>query len=378
MVDLLKWRAEFPILASTTYLVSHSMGAMPRRLYDRLRDYADAWNTRGIEAWDEWQGLAESSGDLVGRLFGAPPGTTIVHQNVSSLFNTLLSCFDWPGRDIVYADMAFPTLHYNLLMRRRDGARLRVVKSPDGRSVPTERWIEAITEKTQLVVVDHAFFRSGSLSDVAAIAKAAHDKGALICVDAYQTVGVVPIDVVKLDVDALLGGSHKWLCGGPGAAYLYVRKELLSKLEPRITGWFSHARPFGFETEEMEHAPSPRRFLGGTPGIAAMYAARSGWEIIAEIGLDAIRKNSQALTTRLIQRAKAAGLTVNTPEDPTKRAGSVCLDFDGAEAAEKELLRRKFLVDYRPKCGIRAGPHFYTKPDEVDALVDEIKKIRNQ
>lgn len=374
MADLLRWRKEFPILERGVYLVSHSMGAMPRGVLDHLHRYAKEWGTHGIAAYERWMPRLDETAGLIGSILNATRGTVVLHQNVSTLTAIVLSAIFTPTgrRKIVTTDLNFPSIHYNWLAHRPLGLTVDVVKSPDGIEIPTERMVDAIDERTLAVVVDHGIFRSGYLQDVAAIAKAAKKKGAYTFVDAYQTVGCVPIDVQKWGIDFLVGGSHKWLCGGPGASFLYVRKDLIRRLEPRITGWFSHERPMAFEME-MEYANTAMRFATGTPNIPGMVAARAGIEMIAKIGVRRIREKSVRLTDRLIALAKAEGLRVNSPTPSRCRSGLVCLDFPGADRAEREFLKKGIQVDYRPRCGLRVSAHFYTQEDEFFSIIPEIR-----
>jgi kynureninase len=374
--EFLELRKEFPILKDTVYLISHSMGAMPRGAYGRLKQYTDEWGRRGIEGYDLWMPRLRETADLVGSIFNAPKGTVAFHQNVSTLVSIALSAIFQPeGRKkIVYTNLNFPSVHYNFAMHRRLGLQVSLVDSPDGVEIPTEKLLHAIDDQTLAVVIDHGIFRSGYLQDVDAIARHAHSRGVYTLVDAYQTVGCVPIDVQAWGIDFLVGGSHKWLCGGPGASFLYVKKDLIPILEPRIVGWFSHARPFGFEME-MEFAPDAMRFATGTPNIPGIHAARAGIEMIAKLGVDRIRTKSIRLTNRLIAMAEAEGLKVRSPRDHRRRSGVVCIDFPGADRAEKELLRKRVHVDYRPDCGLRVSPHFYTREDELMSIVPLLKKF---
>jgi kynureninase len=377
--DLLRWREEFPILATSTYLVSHSMGAMPRRAADSLRAYIEAWNHDGIAAWEKWIAFMDDTAGLVGRFLGAEPQTIVFHQNVSALFNAVLSCFDWngPRREILYPELTFPTLKYNIHTRTRLGAVAVEVPSPDGIRQPAEGFVRRISERTALVVVDHGIYRSGALVEIEPTVAAARAHGALVVVDAYQTVGVMPLDVRRWGADFVLGGSHKWLCGGAGAAFLYIRPDRIEWARPRITGWFSQENVFAF-SDRIEYARGPRRFLGGTPGIAAIHAARAGYEILLEAGLERIRARNLELTERIIAGADARGWTVRTPRRPEERGGWICVDFPGAERVEPELVRRRFFCDFRPKAGIRLGPHFYNRDDEVDAMLDEMDRVRKE
>lgn len=377
--DLLRRRKDFPILEDSIYLVSHSMGAMPRKAFEYVKQYATEWAAKGLIAYEKWEPMVLEMGNLIGRLFNAPKDCVVMHQNVSTLVSIVLSSIFQPGgrSKVVYTELNFPSVHYNFAMHRKLGMSVDLVRSPDGIVIPTEKFIRAIDEKTLAVVIDHGVFRSSFLQDVKAIARAAHAKGAMVIVDAYQTVGCVPFDVQEWDVDFLLGGSHKWLCGGPGAAYLYVNPRILQQMEPRITGWFSHKRPFGFEMD-MDFADNAMRFATGTPAIASLFAAKAGIETILAVGVERIRAKSLRLTTKIIRMAEEYGLRVNTPKDAGQRAGMVCIDFPGAEAAERELLRRKFHIDYRPQCGLRVSAHFYTTDDEIDALFSELRQLRKR
>jgi kynureninase len=368
MTDLLlRWRPEFPVLEHTTYLVSHSMGAMPRSAHDWLRRYGQEWEERGVVAWEHWEPYVREHGDRIAALIGAPAGTVALHQNVSTLFGILLSGLVQRGGrvKVVATDLNFPTLLYSLQMHEDLGLRLHRIPTPDGITIPLEAWEDAIDEQTLAVVVDHGIFRSGALQDVGAITQMAHRHGAWSIVDAYQTAGCVPLDVLSWGADAVLGGSHKWLCGGAGAAWMYVRKDRLESLRPRVVGWFSHRDPFAFDLR-MEFAPDAMRFATGTPGIPGLFAARAGLEIVLEIGPEPIREKSMRLTQRIIDLADESGFRVSTPRDASQRGGLVVVDFPGAERATQELVRRKVLVDYRPKAGIRISGHFYTVDDEID------------
>ncbi|MCS7172855.1 MAG: aminotransferase class V-fold PLP-dependent enzyme [Armatimonadetes bacterium] len=372
---LLRWREEFPILTRTTYLVSHSMGAMPRSAWMWVERYLRAWEERGVLAWEEWETSLREHADRIAALLRAPAGSVVLHQNVSTLFGVLLSALVRPrGRTkVVATDLNFPSLLYALQMHGDLGVRLHLVRSPDGITVPPEAWEEAVDPDTLAVVVDHGIFRSGFLQDVGAIAAMAHRCGAWVIVDAYQTAGCVPIDVQAWGADVVLGGSHKWLCGGPGAAWMYVRPDRIPELRPRVVGWFSHRTPFAFELQ-VDLAPDARRFLTGTPGISGLFAARAGLEVVLEVGVEAIREKSVRLTQRMIERADELGLRVRTPRDPARRGGMVVVDFPGAEQVAQQLVRRGILVDYRPQAGIRMSAHFYTHPDEVERVFEAIQE----
>ncbi|HEY8461896.1 MAG TPA: aminotransferase class V-fold PLP-dependent enzyme [Blastocatellia bacterium] len=379
MDELLSYRSQFPILEKTLYLINHSLGAMPERVYDRLRDYAEMWATRGIRAWEEgWWEAPVSVGDKIARIIGADPGSVAMHQNVSVCQSIIISCFDLSQKrnKIVYEAMNFPSVMYVYEAHARAaGARIVEVPSDDGITIDTQRMVDAIDETTLLVPISHVLFKSAYIQDVKAIVEKAHRVGALVVLDAYQSAGTVPFSVKDLDVDFATGGSVKWLCGGPGAGYLYVRPELRDKLEPKVTGWMAHRAPFAFEPGEIDYANDIHRFLHGSPAIPALFAAESGYDLINEVGVERIRAKSILLTGRLIELADERGWRVNSPRDPSKRGGSVIIDVPHARAVVRELAARDALVDYRPGAGIRIGPHFFNSVDEVQRIIDEIEDI---
>lgn len=375
---LLAWRKEFPILGNTTYLISHSLGAMPRRTVDALQQFTDTWATRGVRAWEEgWWEMPVTTGNLVGSIIGAGPGEVVMHQNVSVCQWIVASCFDWNGtrNKLVTDGLNFPSNDYVYYGLERQGARVHRVASPDGMTLPLELMLEAIDEQTQLVSVSHVAFRSSFVQDLGAIAKRAHEVGALVIADIYQSAGVLPLDVRSLGVDFATGGSVKWLCGGPGAGYLYVRAGLAQQLQPAATGWMAHRHPFEFEAGPIDYATDSFRFLSGTPNVPALYSARSGYEIVNQIGVEAIRAKSIRQTQHLIELADEAGFPVRSCRDPRSRGGVVVLDVPDGKEVTRELVRREVLVDYRPGAGIRIAPHFYTSDDEVERVISEMRSI---
>jgi kynureninase len=378
--DLLKWRLEFPILGNTVYLISHSLGAMPRETISRLTDYAETWATRGVRAWAEgWWDMPVTVGDEVGRIIGADPGSVVMHQNVSVCQSLILSCFEpTPKRNkIVYSELNFPSVMYVYEAHARDGRlRIETVASDDGITIPLERFLAAIDEETLLVPFSHVLFKSAFLQNAKAITERAHEVGAMVVLDTYQSAGTVPFNVKELGVDFATGGSVKWLCGGPGAGYLYVRPDRQLQLQPKTTGWMAHEAPFAFETE-LRYAPNIRRFLHGSPAIPALYAAQSGYRIINEIGVERIRAKSVRQTELLIQLAEEAGFSVTSPKNSADRGGTITVGHDDAGAITRELIRREFIVDYRPGAGVRISPHFYTSDEELELVVREMKEIRD-
>ncbi len=382
--DLLRWREEFPILERTVYLNSNSLGPMPRGVRDQLGAFMDQWDQRGVRAWlddDGWWDMPVTVGDLLCDILNAPHGTISMHQNVSVAESVILSCltFDAPRNKIVYTDMNFPSVMYIMEEQRRRGARVvEVPGSDDGVSVDLDRLLEAIDEETLIVPVSHVLFRSSYIQDAAAIVKRAHEVGAMVILDIYQSAGCVPVDLQALDVDMAVGGSVKWLCGGPGAGYLYVRPDVAEQLKPTYTGWQAHARPFDFERGATKWGELAYRFLNGTPHVPALFAAKTGYEMIREIGVDRIRARSLHLTQTLLDAAAAADIPVTCPEDQEHRGGTVALNSPDGKAVCDELNRRDFVCDYRPEAGIRLGPHFFVTEDECRSVVDEIVKILKQ
>jgi kynureninase len=365
-----QWREQFPILADSTYLVSHSMGAAPLGARESLKAYWDEWASDGPEAWERWLPRIGEIADGIGAIIGAPPGSVFLGPNVSVLQAAIGSCIDFSGdrNEVVYESLQFPSLTYVWREWERYGAVNRIVDSDDGRTIPTQRIVETITEKTALAVLSHAYYVSGALADVRAIQNRCRQVGALLCVDAYQTTGILPYDVTQWDLDVVTGGSHKWLCGGPGCGWIYVKPSLARELCPAVTGWMAHERPFAFEPSPIVYAASMYRFGHGTPTIPGYVAAAPGHEIIRTIGVPQIREHNIRLTERIIAMSLERGLVVRTPLEPELRTGWIGIDFDGAETACRQLVAQRVFVDYRPTCGIRLSPHFYTGDDEIDAF----------
>jgi kynureninase len=364
---LLEYRDRFPILEHTTYLINHSLGAMPAAAEERVREYARTWARRGIRAWSEgWWTMPLTVGDQIGRIVGAPPGTVCMHQNVSIAEAIVLSCFQDNERNrIVYEAANFPSVRY--VYQAQNHLDVVVCETLD-------ELIDAIDERTLLVPVQHVLFKSGEIQGVDAIVARAHDVGALVVLDAYQSAGTVPLDVTALGVDFAVGGSVKWLCGGPGAGWLHVRPDLIERLEPAYTGWQAHARPFAFEPE-LEYAEGIARFLTGTPNVPALYAATAGYDLIEEIGVERIRANSLRQTELMIREAEARGFEVRSPREASKRGGTVTVHVPDFEAVHKELAERQVLCDFRPDAGIRLGPHYFNTDEDILRALDEIAGI---
>jgi len=375
---LLAWREEFPLATRTTHLISHSLGAMPRRARARVAAYLDQWDERGIRSWgDAWWNLPVEMGDVLAPVLGASRGSVTVQPNVTIAQAIVLSSIDFSGKRnrIVCTELDFPSCLYLYEGQADRGARMVRVSSDDGITVDAQRVCDAIDETTAIVAVSGVIFRSAAIVDLAPIVARAHAVGAPVLVDAYQWVGIVPLDVTALGVDYLTGGSVKYLCGGPGGGFLYVLPDRLSTTRPRLTGWMAHPEPFGFDAGPMRWRDDGLRFLNGTPHVPALYAARAGWEIVAEVGVEAIRAKSLRLTSRIVSFAQAEGWTVNSPLDGARRGGSVSLGVPDPESVHAELDRRDVLCDWRPGVGIRFGPHFYNTDEDVERGLVELKSI---
>ena len=375
--ELLAYRSRFPTLERGPYFAAHTLGPMPDTAPAALARFATEWADQGVVAWYGWLDQLQAVAGLLEGLFGAPAGSVALGPNVSVLAGQVLSCFDWTGqRDrLVTTDLEFPTCDYLYRATETLGAKVEVVPSRDF-AVDTGRLLEAIDERTALVAVTHVAFRSSALLDAAAVAARAHEVGALVLLDTYQSAGTVPIDVGELGVDLLVGGSVKWLLGGPGTGYLYARPEVAASLAPRLVGWFGHEAPFAFRPSPIVFADGAGRFVTGTPNVPAHVMAAEGYRIVADAGVEAIRAKSQRQVARLIEGFTAQGAVVRGPADPRRRGGSVVVDFDGAEQATEELIARGYTCDYRPGAGLRLGPHLYTTDDEIDAVVAEVASIR--
>jgi kynureninase len=375
---LLSWRAEFPIVETCTYLVSHSLGAMPRRTAANLQEYADRWATRGVRAWHEgWWEIGRTVGDMLAPILGVARGTISMHQNVTVAMGVIASChmFDGPRRKIVMTDLEFPSNMYLFEGFRRYGADVVYVPSDDTVRTNLDRLLDAIDEYTALVPLSLVLFRSAYIQDAAAVIEKAHRVGARVILDVYQAAGTVPLDIGRLEADFAVGGSVKWLCGGPGAGYLYVRPDLAAELWPGLVGWAAHANPFSFATGPIVYADGPERFQSGTPNVPSIYAARGGYEIVAEIGVQAIREKSLRLTRRVIEHAQRAGYRLNTPTKDGERGGTVVVDVPNAEAVAQRLLEQNVIIDYRPGAGIRIAPHFYSTDEEIERAMQTLEAI---
>jgi kynureninase len=345
---------------------------MPRGAADRLQQFADQWSTRGVRAWHEgWWEIGRVTGNLLAPILGAAPDTISMHQNVTVAHSLVGSCFSFDGRrrKIVMSDLEFPSNHYLFEGFRRYGAEIAYVPAPDPIRLDLQRFLDAIDDRTLLVPLSLVLFKSACITDARAVIDKAHRVGAHVVLDVYQGAGAVPIALEAWGADFAVGGSVKWLCGGPGAGYLYVRPDLAATLRPAFVGWAAHEAPFEFATGAIRHAPAPERFQSGTPNVPSLVSARAGYEIVASIGVEAIRARSLRLTRRLIDAARAGGFRLNTPDADHERGGSVVVDVPDGAAVADALIGRGIIVDHRPGAGIRMAPHFYNTEAEIDHAV---------
>lgn len=372
-------RGHFPILESTTYLISNSLGAMPLEAETRLLDYARSWANRGVRAWHEgWWELPVEVGDRVAPFLGVGRGQVAMQPNVTVATAIFLSCLDYPSsrNRIVFTDHNFPSLRYLLAGEEARGAKVVVVPSRDGITVELEELLAAIDERTRVVPVSHVLFKSAFIQDAERLAKRCREVGALLLLDVYQSAGILPLALAAWGVDAAVGGCLKWLCGGPGNAFLWVRPGLDQELEPRLTGWQSHVEPFAFAPEHRRVEGGAWRFLTGTPSVPALHAAIPGLEILTTVDPREIRRRSLELTDHLLARASDEGFEIRTPSARTSRGGTVTVWHDRAERLSQGLLESDVLCDYRPGAGIRLSPHVYNTLEECDRAIDRLVELR--
>ena len=374
---LLAWRTRFPSVESVLHFASHTLGAMPAEAADALAEYADTWSRRGIRAWEErWMGVPGEVAGSVEQLLGARSGSISLHPNVTSAQAVVLSCLEFraPRNRVVCTDEDFPSVLYLYEGLARRGAEIVRVPARAGRRIEEADLIAAIDERTAIVAVSHVLFRTSQLLDLAPVFAHARRVGALSMADAYQSVGIVDVDVQVMAPDFLTGGGIKWLCGGPGTGYLYVAPAIHTQLSPAFTGWMGHEEPFAFDTGPTRLHAGERRFWNGTPSIPAHLAARPGFAISAEIGGEAAREKSLRLTGRMLALADEYGFRVGSPREPERRGGTVCLDLPNAERVCRRLLAQDVLLDFRPGVGIRLAPHHFTRDDEVDEVMTRVRE----
>ncbi len=378
MDDLERWRPEFPILERAVYMISNSLGAMPRGAADSLAEYARTWATRGVRAWEErWWEMNREVGDKVAALIGAPAGSVSMHENVTTAVMIALSCISpRPSRNrIVCLAADFPSTIHLYRAQEANGFELAVVPAEADLTMRLDRLLETIDERTAVVALSHVLFKTSTIMDPAPVIARAKEVGALVILDGYQSAGIIPVDVAALGVDFFVGGCLNWLCGGPGTAFLYTRPDLRRTLRPRFTGWFAHRAPFSFDTGPLEPRDDAMAMMNGTPSIPAYYAALPGLEIIAAVGVDRIRAKSMRMTARVLDLAERHGFPSLAPRDPDRLAGTVAVNPPDALQVSRALKARDYVVDFRPGVGIRVSPHFYNTFDEIDRLMAEMARI---
>ncbi|PYQ95954.1 MAG: kynureninase [Acidobacteria bacterium] len=376
--DLSKWRDEFPILSRTVYMISNSLGAMPRQTARNLAEYADTWATRGVRAWeDRWWEMPAEIGDKIAGIVGAPAGTVSMHENVTTAEMVALSSVrpSASRKRLVCSAMDFPSMIYLYRAQQAAGFELQVVPAEGDLTVHTGRMLDAIDDRTAVVAFSHVLFRTSYIVDAHAIVGRARDVGATVILDTYQSAGIIPLDVTALGVEFAVGGCLKWLCGGPGNAFLYTRPDLLKHAKPSFTGWVSREHPFAFNMEDDVTRRDAMHMMNGTPSIPAYYAALAGLDIIHAVGVDRIRQQSQRLTARLLALADEYGFASAASREPDRLAGTVALNVPDAPLVSRTLKAREFIVDYRPPVGVRISPHFYNTMEEVDRVMAEIASI---
>lgn len=376
---LLAYRDRFPITQRSNYLINNSLGAMPAAARASVQQFLDQWDTRGVRSWgDGWWALQEKVGDLVANVLGLPAGTVTMHQNIAVAQEMILSCFRFDGRrnKVVYADRNFPSDQYIYEARAAHGARLvRVGPAADGIATDGEQVAAAIDDETLLVAIDHVMFRSSAITDVEPIVAKARKHGAFVVLDVFHSGGIVPLDAHALAVDAIVGGALKWMCGGPGNCFLYVRPDAAKSLVPSFTGWAAHKQPFAFSPKGQDYRDDGQRFATGTPNVPALYAGKEGIATVAEVTVARIREKSMRQTKLLVEEAGRQGLAIRSPRDGSRRGGHVALDVPEGYAVCQALSAREIVVDFRPDAGLRVAPHFYNTDDEVVACVRAIRAI---
>jgi len=379
-VDPSSWREEFPVLERKAYLISASLGPVSRRSRGYLDAYIDAWASKGAPDHVWFEDIFPTMRALKQRfaaLAGCHPDELAITTNISIALSTIASCVDFSRRrKVILSELDFPTDGHVWLAQRSSGAHVVFLKSPDGLTIPLQEYERAIDQDTAVVMVNRVLYRSSALVDAKEICRMAREAGAWSIVDDYHGVGIVPLDLHDLGCDLYAAGVLKWLCGGPGLAFLYARRDLLPELEPAVTGWFATREPFSFDTQHLELHPTARRLEHGTPPAPVYPVALGGLEIISEAGVDRIRERQGELTDHVIARADEAGLPVRTPRERGERGGVVNVGV-GPEAGKicHALLERNVCTDFRGD-GLRISPHFFNTEADIDRCFDEIRSLR--
>jgi kynureninase len=374
--ELLAYRSEYPILQRKTYLNSCSLGALSDRSMQGLTQFMEMWNEWGAHAWYEiWMGEIAKARQKFATIIGAQLHEVAIAPSVSVALSSIASALDYSKRNnVVMADMDFPTLAYQWLVKQRIGVECRFVESPDRIYTPPELFEREVDDKTVLVATSRVFYTSGYIQDIRSVADIAHKHGAYMLVDDYQGTGQIPINVNAMDVDFLVTGTLKWLMGGPGLAFVYIREGLISQLQPTIAGWFGHRDQFQFKTREFDFRLEATRVEMGTPAVAAIYAANGGLDIVQEISVERICERTRYLTNDLIAQAREHGWKVRAPREPEQRSSIVMLEIEHPEEVVKALVERDIITDSRPGL-LRVSPYFYNTIEENALVIDAIAEI---
>jgi selenocysteine lyase/cysteine desulfurase len=374
--ELLAYRSEYPILQRKTYLNSCSLGALSDRSMQGLTQFMEMWNEWGAHAWYEiWMGEIAKARQKFATIIGAQLHEVAIAPSVSVALSSIASALDYSKRNnVVMADMDFPTLAYQWLVKQRIGVECRFVESPDRIYTPPELFEREVDDKTVLVATSRVFYTSGYIQDIRSVADIAHKHGAYMLVDDYQGTGQIPINVNAMDVDFLVTGTLKWLMGGPGLAFVYIREGLISQLQPTIAGWFGHRDQFQFKTREFDFRLEATRVEMGTPAVAAIYAANGGLDIVQEISVERICERTRYLTNDLIAQAREHGWKVRAPLEPEQRSSIVMLEIEHPEEVVKALVERDIITDSRPGL-LRVSPYFYNTIEENALVIDAIAEI---
>jgi kynureninase len=369
------YRDEFPIFREATYLNSCSLGALGMRVRRAVERCLDLWASMGASAWyGPWWRELDDLRASVARLIGAGPEDVALFPSITGAVSAVASCFDYRTRPrVVVADIDFPTVPYQWLAKRAAGVEVTFVHSPDGLTVPLECFERAIDERTQLVATSHVYFQSGAIQDVAALARMAHRQGALLLVDAYQSIGQLPFDARAAGVDFLVTGGLKWLLGGPGIAYLYARRDLQAALRPGVVGWFAHRDQFAFDITHFAYADGARRLEGGTPAIAAVHAGRAGLEYVHELSPTRLRARQMELTAALVEAVRGIGLEPRLVGDVAAHAGIITVPVPDPPATVAALAREHIIVDQRPGV-VRLSPYFYNTVEDIDRTAAALRR----
>ncbi len=377
--ELLAYRAEFPILQRKTYMNSCSLGALSTRSMQGLNQFMEMWNEWGAHAWYEtWMGEIDKVRRKFASIIGAQPNEVAIAPSVSVALSTIATALDYSKRNkVVMANRDFPTLAYQWLVKQRQGIESVFVESPDGIATPPELFESKVDDKTALVATSRVFYTSGYIQDVRAVADIAHKNGAFMLVDDYQGTGQIPINVNAMDIDFLVTGTLKWLMGGPGLAFVYIREGLIPQLQPTISGWFAHKDQFQFKTTEFEFRPDAARVELGTPSVPTIYAANGGMEIVLEISVERICERTRYLTNDLVAQAHERGWKVRAPREPERRSSIVMIEVERPDKIVEALIARDIITDYRPGL-LRVSPYFYNTIEEnslvIEAIADALKK----